>query len=147
MEPWLAWLVLGFVLVIVELVTGTFYLLVLGVGAFAAALTAVAGGNVLVQAVIGSAIAMGGAFSVHHWHARQRGTDATAANFLDRGQPAVLEGWTDEATRRVRVRYRGTSWDARIIGPDARPAPGTTLYIEGQEGNTLLVAATPPAAL
>ena len=144
MEPWLAWLVLGFVVVIVELVTGTFYLLVLGVGAFAAAATAHLGGNVLVQAVVGCVIALAGTFAVHHWHARQRGDDATSANFLDRGQPAVLEGFIDEATHLVRVRYRGSSWDARIVGSPPRPAPGATLYIEGQEGSTLLVAAVPP---
>jgi len=145
MEPWLAWLVLGFVLVIVELVTGTFYLLVLGLGAFAAAATAGLGGNVLVQAVVGAIVAIAGTFAVHHWHARQRGNDATSANFLDRGQPAVLEGWVDEATRLVRVKYRGTSWDARLVGAAPRPAPGAVLYIEGQEGSTLLVATAPPA--
>lgn len=144
MESWLAWLVLGFVLVIIELVSGTFYLLVLGVGAFAAALTAHLGGNVLVQGVIGSVVALGGAFAVHHWHARHRGKESSA-DFLDRGQPTVLESWTDEATRLVRVKYRGSSWDARIVGAPARPAPGAVLYIEGQEGNTLLVGAVPPA--
>ena len=145
MEQWLAWLVLGFVLVIVELVSGTFYLLVLGVGAFAAALAAYLGANVILQAVIGSAVALAGAFAVHHWHSRQRASDAEPANFLDRGQPAVLEGWIDEATSLVRVKYRGTSWDARIVGAASRPAPGAVLYIEGQEGSTLLVALTPPA--
>jgi membrane protein implicated in regulation of membrane protease activity len=35
MDAYLAWLLLGLALVIVELLTGTFYLLVLGVAAFA----------------------------------------------------------------------------------------------------------------
>ena len=35
MEMWVLWVIVGLVLVIAELVTGTFYLLVLGVGAFA----------------------------------------------------------------------------------------------------------------
>jgi membrane protein implicated in regulation of membrane protease activity len=144
MEPWLAWLVLGFVLVIIELVSGTFYLLVLGAGAFAAALTAHLGGNVLVQAVVGSIVAVAGAFGVHNWHSRRRPGDAANDNFLDRGQPAVLEGWVDENTNRVRVKYRGTSWDARIVGAPAHPALGTVLYIEGQDGGTLLVGAAPP---
>jgi len=146
MEPWLAWLVLGFVLVIVELVSGTFYLLMLGVGAFAAALTAHLGGNVLVQALVGGIVAVAGAFAVHHWHSRRRPGDAANDNFLDRGQPAVLEGWIDEATNLVRVKYRGTSWDARIVGAPARPALGAVLYIEGQDGSTLLVGAAPPVA-
>ncbi len=145
MELWLAWLVLGFVLIIIELVTGTFYLLVLGVGAFAAAAVAGLGGNVLVQAVIGSAVALAGAFAVHHWHARQRAA-AGASNFLDRGQPVVLESWIDEATQLARVKYRGSHWDARVLGAAERPTPGAVLYIEGQDGNTLLVAPTPPSA-
>jgi hypothetical protein len=33
-EPYLAWAILGVILVIAELVTGTFYLVVLGVAAF-----------------------------------------------------------------------------------------------------------------
>lgn len=144
MESWLAWLVLGFVLVIVELVSGTFYLLVLGVGAFVAAVVAYAGGNVLAQAMVGSIVAIGGALAVYRWHARKP-RNASDDNFLDRGQPAVLESWTDEAGSLVRVRYRGTSWDARVVGAATRPAPGTTLYISGQEGSTLLVVPSPPA--
>ena len=45
MELWVLWIIVGMVLVIAELVTGTFYLLVLGAGAFAAALVAWAGGR------------------------------------------------------------------------------------------------------
>ena len=145
MDLWLGWLIAGFVLVIAELVTGTFYLLVIGLGAFAGAVVAWAGGNELVQAVAGGAVAMGGAWYVHHWHAAHRQKDAGFANLLDRGEAVVLESWTHEATGRARVRYRGTSWDARVAEPAARPVPGATLYIEGQEGNTLVVASAPPA--
>ena len=65
-------------------------------------------------------------------------------NFLDRGQVVVLEAWTNEPAGFARVRYRGTSWDARVAEPAARPVPGATLYIEAQEGNTLVVASAPP---
>ena len=145
MELWLIWIVAGFVLVIAELVTGTFYLLVIGVGAFAGAAVAWLGGNILVQAVTGSAVAMVGALAVHHWHAAHRKEDAGRSNLLDRGQPVVLEGWANESARIARVKYRGTSWDARMARADERPAPGTTLYIEAQEGNTLVVATAPPS--
>lgn len=145
MELWLLWIVMGFVLIIAELVTGTFYLLVVGVGALAAALVAWLGGNVLVQAVIGSAVALFGAFLVHHWHAAHVKADAGRSNFLDRGQPVVLEGWANESARIARVKYRGTTWDARLARSEERPAPGSTLYIEGQEGNTLVVAIAPPS--
>ena len=45
MELWLIWVIAGFVLVIAELLTGTFYLLVIGIGAFAGALVAWLGGT------------------------------------------------------------------------------------------------------
>ena len=142
MELWLVWIVAGFALAIAELLSGTFYLLVIGLGAFAGAMAAWTGANLLVQAVIGSVVAIGGALWVHRWHVRQKSGPAQS-NFLDRGQPVVLEGWANETAHIARVKYRGTSWDARVL-QDARPAPGTTLYIEGQEGNTLVVAAAPP---
>ena len=144
MELWLVWIVAGFALAIAELLSGTFYLLVIGLGAFAGAVVAWMGGNMLVQAAAGGIVAIGGAIAVHHWHARQKSGDAQS-NFLDRGQPVVLEGWANESANLARVKYRGTSWDARVAAGD-RPAPGTTLYIEGQEGNTLVVVAVAPAS-
>ena len=143
MELWLLWVIVGFVLVISELLTGTFYLLVIALGAFAAAVADWLGAGVLMQSVIGSVIAIAGALYVHHWHGAHRAGDRRD-NLLDRGQPVVLEGWANEAAGMVRVKYRGTSWDARIMPVDARPAPGSTLYIDALEGNTLIVAAAPP---
>jgi membrane protein implicated in regulation of membrane protease activity len=143
MELWLVWIVAGFALAIAELLSGTFYLLVIGLGAFAGAIVAWMGGNLLVQAAVGGIVAIGGAVMVHRWHLRQKSGDMQS-NFLDRGQPVVLEGWANESASLARVKYRGTSWDARVAAAE-RPAPGTTLYIEGQEGNTLVVAAAPPA--
>ncbi|HET9472091.1 MAG TPA: hypothetical protein VFO24_13385, partial [Usitatibacter sp.] len=87
MELWLMWVIAGFVLAIAEMVTGTFYLLVVGMGAFAGALVAWLGGNELVQALAGGAVAIAGVFAVHHWHARNRGGTPGEGNFLDRGQP------------------------------------------------------------
>lgn len=144
MDLSLVWLVAGFALVIAELVTGTFYLLVIGAGAFIAAMIAWFGAGLVVQSLVGGVVAVFGAVLVHRWHARQPATPQ-GSNFLDRGQPVVLEGWANETAHIARVKYRGTTWDARMARADERPAPGTTLYIEGQDGNTLVVAAAPPA--
>jgi membrane protein implicated in regulation of membrane protease activity len=143
MELWLIWVIAGFVLVIAELLSGTFYLLVVGAGAFAGAIVAWLGGNELVQAFIACVVALVGAFLVHSWHIRNRNTSPKGDNFLDRGQAVVLEGWVNETGRIARVKYRGAWWDAKLRD-EAHPAPGTTLYIEGQEGNTLVVASAPP---
>ena len=144
MEMWVLWIIVGLVLVIAELVTGTFYLLVLGAGAFAAAVTSWAGGNALIQAFVGGAVAIGGAWFVHHWHEAHRKADEGRANFLDRGQPVVLEQWANEAAGLARVKYRGTTWDARVANAVIRPVPGSTLYIDAQEGQTLVVTEAPP---
>jgi membrane protein implicated in regulation of membrane protease activity len=141
MEPYLAWIAAGFTLVIVELITGTFYLLVIGLGAFAAAAAAFAGGAFLAQAICGCAVALAGTWFVRRWHARNQ-KDATTANLLDLGQPVVLESWTDAASGRARVQYRGTTWDARVAA-GTRAEPGGTLFITGQDGSTLLVGAPP----
>jgi len=144
METWLIWVVVRFALVIAELVTGTFYLLVIGVGFFAAAACAWMDANFIVQALVGTAVAVAGAWLVHHWHEGQRQRDAGRSNLLDRGQPVVLEGWTNEPAGIARVRYRGASWDARVPADAPRPEAGSTLYIEGQEGSMLIVVAAPP---
>jgi membrane protein implicated in regulation of membrane protease activity len=141
MEPYLAWIVAGFVLVIIELLTGTFYLLVIGVGAFAGAVAAWAGGGYFAQAVCACAVALVGTAFVRRWH-RANQKEGGASDLLDLGQPVVLEEWLDPGTGRVRVKYRGASWDARL--PEGqRPEPGATLYISGQDGNMLLVSAAP----
>ena len=141
MEPYLAWIIAGFVLVIIELLTGTFYLLVIGVGAFAGAAFAWAGAGYFLQAVAACAVALAGTAWVHAWHARHR-KGGVEDNLLDRGQPVVLESWVDAAAGRARVQYRGASWDARLVGAE-RPEPGATLYITGQDGNAFLVGAAP----
>ena len=141
MEPYLAWIIAGFVLVIVELLTGTFYLLVIGVGAFAGAAVAAAGGGFLAQAVGACAVALVGTWLVSRWH-RKRLRGSAKDNFLDLGQPVVFESWVDAGSGTARVKYRGTTWDARVAA-GARAEPGETLTINGQDGSTLLVGAAP----
>ncbi|HUN69868.1 MAG TPA: hypothetical protein VMU46_13795 [Burkholderiales bacterium] len=141
MEEDLAWAVIGLVLVIVELLTGTFYLLVLGVAAFGAALAAYLGQAFPVQAIVGTAIAAVGCYGVHLYHARSA-TRKMAQ--VDAGLPASFESWVDKGARLARVRYRGTQWDALVEG-DALPEAGAMLYVTSTHGNTLKVTTRRPA--
>ena len=61
MEPYLVWLILGFTLVIIEMTTGTFYLLVLGVSCFGAAGAAFFGLGFPVQGLIAALLSGVGA--------------------------------------------------------------------------------------
>src|SRR5678816_3739269 len=138
MEPWLAWGVLGLALVIAELLTGTFYLLMLGVAAFGAAAIAGFGQPFHVQSIVAFIVAAAGCYGAHVWRAKQSTKQMPQ---IDAGMPASFENWVDAGERLARVRYRGASWDARVEGADALE-PGTTVYVLATDGNTLKVAKT-----
>ncbi len=140
MEPWLAWGVLGLVLVIAELLTGTFYLLVLGVAAFGAAAVAGLGHIFAAQAIVACVVAAGGCYGVHVYRHKNRAGQMPP---IDAGMPASFESWIDSGARLARVRYRGASWEARVDGAEAL-APGATVYVLAADGNTLKVAKNRP---
>jgi len=139
------WAILGLTLVIVELLTGTFYLLVLGIAAFGAALAAWLGQGFGVQAIVAAAISAAGCYGVHLY----REKNATGQmEPVDAGQPASFESWVDQGARLARVRYRGASWDALVVGEgqeNAAPEPGSMLYVTATSGNTLKVTTRRPA--
>lgn len=140
MDATLLWLLAGLTLVIVELITGTFYLLVLGVAAFGAGAAAWLDAAFPVQAITAVVVAGVGAYLVHAYRARNA---ARQMRPIDSGQPASFESWVDQAAGLARVRYRGASWEARLEAGDA-PQPGAVLYVLATEGNTLRVSARRP---
>ena len=142
MDAYLVWLLVGLALVIVELLTGTFYLLVLGVAAFAAGLVASPwiGGGFAAQSVCAAVVAIAGAYAVHAYRARNAAQQMAP---IDAGQPASFESWVDQGAGLARVRYRGASWDARLE-PSAALQPGALVYVLATEGNTLRVSAKRP---
>ena len=141
MEEDLLWAILGLTLVIVELLTGTFYLLVLGVAAFGAALAAWLGQGFPLQAIVAALIAALGCYGVHVY--RTKNTTRQMAP-VDAGQPASFENWVDQGARLARVSYRGASWDAHVDG-DAAVDAGAMLYVVTANGNTLKVTTRRPA--
>ena len=141
MDAYLLWLLLGLALVIVELLSGTFYLLVLGVAAFGAGAAAWLGGGFALQCIAAVVIALLGAYFVHAYRARNAAHQMAS---IDAGQPANFESWVDQPAGLARVRYRGASWDARLEG-GAGLQPGALVYVLATEGNTLKVSARRPA--
>jgi membrane protein implicated in regulation of membrane protease activity len=141
MDPALIWAVSGLALVIVELLTGTFYLLMLGLAAFGAAGSAWLGYEFPVQVIVAAVIAAAGCYAVHVYRVRNRTQQMPS---IDAGMPASFETWIDPGARLARVRYRGASWDARVEGIEALE-PGTTVYVLATDGNTLKVVKNRPA--
>ena len=138
MDTYLIWLVAGFLLVIVELVSGTFYLVVLGVAALAGGAVAYAGLPVSVQAVVAAALAVGGVFWVNRVRRRSTGVKMRA---LDIGQPARFDRWVDRAAGQARVKHRDALWDATVVG-EISGEPGEVLTVISIDGNTLKVSKT-----
>lgn len=142
MEGSLVWAAIGLVLVITELVTGTFYLLMLGVASFGAALTAWLGLNFAVQSIVAVVTAATGCYGIRLYRAKNRARQMAP---IDTGMPANFEAWVDLPARLARVRYRGASWDARVDGAEPLE-PGSTVYVLAVDGNTLRVSKYRPAA-
>jgi membrane protein implicated in regulation of membrane protease activity len=143
-EPYLVWLIAGFVLVLLEMLTGTFYLLVLGIAAFAGAGVALSGGEFWVQTAVSAAVAMAGMFWIYK---RQLSLNTVAMKPIDSGQPVTFESWLNRTAGHARVRYRDASWEAFVEGQGGNvgdAATGDMLYVIAIEGNTLRISRTRP---
>jgi membrane protein implicated in regulation of membrane protease activity len=133
------WLAAG-VLVAAELVTGTFYLLMLAVGAAVAAFAGHLGLAGSTQVVV-AALAGGGATAVWHFR-RMRSPRSAPAAFnrdvlLDIGETVHVAEWQADGT--ARAQYRGAAWSVRFAGTGT-PAPGRFVIVAIQ-GSQLSVAA------
>lgn len=140
-ESTLWWLATGGAIA-VELLTGTFYLLMLALGFAAAALAAHLGCGLSTQTV---AAALVGGGAVVGWHLRQSrrrrqdpGAQANANLNLDVGETILITAWNADGT--ADVQYRGARWTA-IHRPGVAPSPGLHRVAE-LVGNRLLVDKT-----
>ena len=111
------WWLLAGAAVAIELLTGTFYLLMLAIGLAAGALVAHAGLGLAGQ-LVAAALVGGGA--VAGWHLK-RGSLPTEppapANpnvNLDLGESVQVEAWKADHT--ATVRYRGANWTVVPLG-------------------------------
>ena len=117
-ESTIWWLLAG-AAVALELVTGTFYLLMLAVGLAAAALAAHLGLSLMAQIVMAAAVG-GGAVVLWHWR-RSKSPKAAQANAnrdvqMDIGETVHVEQWNADAT--ASVKYRGAQWTVELAGHD-----------------------------
>lgn len=150
MSDWMIWFVLAAVLVILEMATGTFYLLMIGIGLAAGGLAALGGASaewqILVAAIVGAAVIF--ALRKSRFGKMLKIDTASDPNInLDVGQTVTVEEWTtihDDATR-ARAMYRGALWDIELAkGSIAQPG---SFIIREVRGNRLIVANNGPESL
>ena len=109
-ESTLWWLATG-AAVGIELVTGTFYLLMLAIGTAAAALAAHAGAGMTTQLIVGAVVG-GGAVAAWHQMSKRRPGDPSVRSMrsvnLDVGETVIVDAWQLDGT--AQVKYRGANW-------------------------------------
>lgn len=135
---WMWWTVAA-ALIAAELLTGTFYLLVVGVAVACGGLAAWAGWDNAYQWLTASVLGVTGVIALERW---KRGRGRTPDQFgLDVGQMVKVQSWGPDRT--ARVSYRGTTWDAELASPDTPQAD--TMYITAMRGSVLILSDRRPA--
>ena len=136
MSPWIWWMVLAFGLLILELVTGTFYLLVIAVALAAGGIANLAGAPFTAQLVVAAVIGFGGALWLRRSRFGRLASEGDALQNLDVGQIIRIESWS--AGNTARAQYRGAAWDV-VLAPGEDAAPGD-FVIRSVQGSRLVVA-------
>lgn len=138
MAAYWIWWIIGGALVVAELLTGTFFLLALGVAFAIGGVAALLGASFEIQLVIAGVVAIAGVFLAHRW--RRKNVAAPQDPPFDIGQTVRVQAWNPDGT--ARVAYRGTLWQAEMAGPEV--PRGDTMVIVGVRGSTLVIADRAP---
>ena len=133
MEIYIYWFLLALILLGLEMVTGTFYLLVLAIALAVGGLTALFTTGIVWQLVLSALTGVAGIIILRRWKSAQA-SEAPSAS-LDVGQPVKVLKWNDDGT--ARVNYRGAEWDAELESADI--PRDATLYIAAVRGSGLVL--------
>jgi membrane protein implicated in regulation of membrane protease activity len=139
MSVYWIWWITATLLIGAELVTGTFYLLAIGIAVALGGAAAWLGASTEAQFTVAGVLGVALTVAAHRLRIG-RATPPPQPS-LDIGQCVKVASWG--ADGRARVDYRGSTWDAELASPDV---PRTdTLYIVGVRGSVLLLSDRRPA--
>lgn len=138
MEHSTLWWLMAGAAVVAELMTGTFYLLMLAIGLAAGALAAHLGMGMEAQLVAAALVGGGAVVTCYLLRRRTPGARPAASNRdvnMDVGETVQVDAWSPDGT--AQVRYRGAQWTV-LLRPGNAQAPG--LYrVSEVVGSRLLV--------
>lgn len=132
------WWIAAAVLIGAELVTGTFYLLAIGIAAALGGVAALLGASEPVQFAVAGILGVVLTIVAHRWRLA-RATPPPQPS-LDVGRSVRVTTWNPDGT--ARVAYRGSDWNAELATPDVPRAE--TLYIVATRGSTLVLSDRKP---
>ena len=142
MSAWVWWFVAGFVILIAELMTGTFYLLVIATACAAAGIVSMMAMPFAVQLIVAAGIGLAGSLWLRNSRfgrgiGRKLGAGSEEPlQDLDVGQVVTVADWSGRRT--TRVPYRGADWDVELADGEV-PVAGEYM-IRAVRGNSLIVA-------
>ena len=109
MDMQYVWWIAAAILVGVEMMTGTFYLLIVALACFVGGMVAVVGLGSGWQWGVAAVVEVVGTLAVRRWKRHYMATPKLTNN-LDIGQRVSVIEWRADGS--ARVAYRGTHWDA-----------------------------------
>jgi membrane protein implicated in regulation of membrane protease activity len=133
------WWIAAMLLIGAELLTGTFYLVAIGIAVALGGVAAWLGASVAVQFSVAGVLGVALTILAHRWRIGRASPPQQPG--LDIGQSVRVASWNDDG--RARVAYRGSTWDAELASPDVPRAE--TLYIVGTRGSVLVLSDRRPA--
>jgi membrane protein implicated in regulation of membrane protease activity len=133
------WWIAAAVLIAAELLTGTFYLLAIGIAVALGGVAAWLGAALPLQFGVAGALGVALTIAAHRWRLARASPPPQPS--LDVGQTVHVQTWNADGT--ARVAYRGSTWDAELAAPDVRRAD--TLYIVAMRGSVLVLTDRKPA--
>lgn len=139
MATYWMWWIASAVLVGAELVTGTFYLLAVGIAVALGGVAAWLGASMPVQWAVAGVLGVALTIGAHRW--RLSRALPPPQQPLDVGQTVRVQSWNADGT--ARVAHRGSQWTAELATPDTPRAE--TMVIVGMKGSTLVIATHPSA--
>ena len=132
------WWVLAGVVIAVELVTGTFYLLMLSLGLVAGAVSAHLGASSTLQIVVAAVVGIVSVVGWRYYKQQQPSALRASANHdvnMDVGETVMVEAWHPDGSSTVK--YRGAQWSVSLVHGEL-PTPGHHTIVE-VVGSRLLV--------
>ncbi|MDN5925099.1 MAG: hypothetical protein L0H70_08885 [Xanthomonadales bacterium] len=131
-------LVAGALVTLFEIQTVTIYLLVLGIGLFAAGALMLVGAGLTASLALLAIILLFGLPIAHWWRGKLKNRAADIITDDDVGHHVTVVEVNGAA---LRVDYRGTTWNARLDSAvTSSPVNGDQFVIVRREGNVLILA-------
>jgi membrane protein implicated in regulation of membrane protease activity len=130
----LYWFIAAAILVGVDMMIGTQYLLVFAVAAFASGVLAFFGLDVRWQMIGATMVTLVGTYTMYSWRSKSA-TFPQLSLHLDVGQRVSVNHWREDG--RARVSYRGTLWHG-VLESTVTPT-SKTMVIVGINGTQLIL--------